>query len=196
MSHEERHFVLYTTVSPQHRLVLDMCQIFINICEINYFIGFLELIKIAINLTAWDNRNLFSHHSRSQSLKQWWQRVWFLLGGSCVTCLSPGFWRLPANPWSSLSTDMSLHFLPPSSYGVLCVSSHCLPHPCRFDQFSYKYINHRIAPNPNPLWSHLNSVTSAKILFLNKTQSLRFWVDINFVGEMGHNLIQYGCIKL
>lgn len=87
--HEERHFVLYTTVSPQHRLVLGMCQIFLNICVISYFISFLERIKTAINLTAWDKRNLFSHHSESETMVT---AGWLFLGGSCVTCLSPGFW--------------------------------------------------------------------------------------------------------
>ena len=80
------------------------------------------------------------------------------------------------NPWHSLACR---HITPISASGFTCllpvcphVSSHYLP--LRVPVIAFM-------THLNPVWSHLNLITSAKILFLNKIPFIHWLlVDVNF----------------
>ena len=63
------------------------------------------------------------------------------------------------NPWCSLTVDLSLQSLPPLPYGILpvCMCSD-FPHLIRTQGTGIK-------AHSNPVWPHLNLITSAKTLF-------------------------------
>ena len=136
---------------------LDMRHRYINFLGLS-LTNYLKLVNLS-------NRNVFSHSSLKSKCWQGRALSRGSRGGSFL--VSPYILMAASDPWHSLFCSCITPSVVtwPSSLCLLCVSVSKSPSP-----FSYK-TTVRLRAYSNPIWSHLNWMTSAKTVFQIRSHS-------------------------